>query len=98
MFINYLLYKILNQVEIKFLIISAAVAVTAFIVNGIKMIFGRYWADTFMCNNLSLLHNNVYGFNWFNSQDINQSFPSGTVALITAFSVSMMVFFQNLGG
>ncbi len=44
---------------------------------GLKIIFGRYWTKTWINNNLSLIHDNVYGFNWLHGFGNQGSFPSG---------------------
>ncbi|TXI92391.1 MAG: phosphatase PAP2 family protein [Neisseriales bacterium] len=44
---------------------------------GLKIVFGRYWPKTWINNNLSLIHDNVYGFNWLHGFGNQGSFPSG---------------------
>lgn len=70
----------------SWMIVALGLALTIFIKDGFKKVFGRYWADTFICQNPSLLANHVYGFNWFDAGVVAQSFPSGHSALITAFA------------
>ena len=48
--------------------------------NILKIVFGRYWPDTWLNNNLSWVHNHVYGFDFFNFQDYS-AFPSGHAAV-----------------
>ena len=43
----------------------------------LKVVFGRYWTKTWINNNLSLIHDNVFGFNWWHGQGNQGSFPSG---------------------
>lgn len=49
----------------------------------LKIIFGRYWPTTWVNNNLSLIHDGVYGFDWWHGFDNLGSFPSGHATLIT---------------
>lgn len=44
---------------------------------GLKIIFGRYWPKTWFNNNLSLIHNNVFGFDFWHGSGNMGSFPSG---------------------
>ena len=55
--------------------------------DSLKLVFGRFWADSFVCQNPSLLQNHQYGFNWMRGGVLYQSFPSGHSAVITAFAV-----------
>lgn len=43
----------------------------------LKIMFGRYWPKTWIANNLSLIHDNVFGFNWWHGFGNQGSFPSG---------------------
>ena len=43
----------------------------------LKVVFGRYWPKTWIANNLSLIHDNVFGFNWWHGFGNQGSFPSG---------------------
>lgn len=70
---------------------STSVALTGFLNKTSKIVFSRYWPETWIDNNISLLHGNVYGFNWFHGGNSCASFPSGhtsvTVAAMTVLSV-----------
>lgn len=48
----------------------------------LKIIFGRYWPLTWTQNNLSLIKDNMYGFNWFHGYNNLGSFPSGHSVLM----------------
>ena len=54
-----------------------SLAIAYFIRGPMKYVFGRYWPATWINNNLSLLHDNAYGFNWFHHGGAFESFPSG---------------------
>ena len=43
----------------------------------LKIFFGRYWTKTWVANNLSLIHDGVFGFNWWHGFGNQGSFPSG---------------------
>jgi membrane-associated phospholipid phosphatase len=45
--------------------------------NMLKIVFGRYWPKTWFHNNLSLIHDGVFGFNWWHGYNNFSSFPSG---------------------
>ena len=80
----------------KLLIGCNAVVISIFLKDVLKFIFARYWAATFVCNNPSLLENQVYGFNWFKSGVAYTSFPSGHTTAIVAFAASMWFLFPKL--
>jgi membrane-associated phospholipid phosphatase len=50
----------------------------------LKYIFGRTWPDTWVQNNPSFIHDNVYGFNFFHGGAGYASFPSGHMSLTGA--------------
>lgn len=54
-----------------------SLAIAYFIHSPMKFVFGRYWPATWTNNNLSLLHDNAYSFNWFHHGTAFESFPSG---------------------
>lgn len=58
--------------------------VTMEVKTGLKIIFGRYWTKTWINNNLSLIHDNVFGFNWWHGYGNQGCFPSGH-STFTAF-------------
>lgn len=63
---------------------------------GLKIIFGRYWPKTWINNNLSLIHDGVYGFNWLHGFGNQGSFPSGHSTYV-AFSVFwLFVYYPKL--
>ena len=64
--------------------ITAAVAL--FIKNNLKIIFGRYWPVTYICNNPSLIDNHAYGFHFYTKGPAYQSFPSGHSLFIAALA------------
>lgn len=85
-----------SKTDRKLLLACNAVVIGQFLKNILKMIFGRYWTSTFVCNNPSLVSNHAYGFNWFKSGNAYASFPSGHTTFIFSFSVSMWFLFPKL--
>lgn len=68
------------------LLLAHSIVIASFFKDVLKLIFGRYWPETFVFNNLSLLRNNVYGFAWFHGDVVYGSFPSGHTTTIVAAS------------
>jgi membrane-associated phospholipid phosphatase len=50
----------------------------------LKFLFGRYWPETWIDNNPSLIGNNAYGFHPFSFGSAYGSFPSGHTARLFA--------------
>lgn len=72
---------------------SISVIVAETIKAQLKFVFGRTWPETWIHNNPSLIHDNVYGFNFFHGGPGYASFPSGhTTAICAAVSVLWMVY------
>lgn len=70
-----------------------SVAIATFIHTPLKIVFGRYWPATWIHHNVSLLHDNVYGFNWFRFGAAYASFPSGhTTVTLAAMTVLWLAY------
>jgi membrane-associated phospholipid phosphatase len=54
-------------------------------------LFGRYWPETWIDNNPSLIHDGAYGFHPFHRGDSYRSFPSGHTARIVAAASVMWI-------
>ena len=81
----------------EFLFASATSLLVAIsLKNFLKIIFGRYWTETFTHNNLSLIKNDAYGFNFFHSGSAYDSFPSGHSAVIFAVMTVLWVMYPRL--
>lgn len=61
-----------------------------------KIVFGRYWPTTWINNNLSLIHDGVYGFNWFYGFNNMGSFPSGHSTFTAFCCIWLMRLFPQL--
>jgi membrane-associated phospholipid phosphatase len=61
--------------------------------NQLKFVFGRTWPDSWGPHILSLVHDNVYGFHFFQSGGSFESFPSGHATVVASvMSVLWIVF------
>lgn len=60
----------------------------------LKIVFGRYWPQTWIHNNLSLIHDGVYGFNWFHG--INSAFPSGHSTFVAIIAISLSLIYPRM--
>lgn len=59
----------------------------------LKWLFGRYWPETWVMNNPSLIHDNAYGFHPFHAGPAYGSFPSGhTTVVFSLVSIAWIVF------
>jgi membrane-associated phospholipid phosphatase len=78
----------LSRAESVFLVCGVSLVVAIAIKDQLKFAFGRTWPETWINNNLSLIRNNVYGFNPFHGGVGYSSFPSGhTTATCAVMSV-----------
>lgn len=66
-----------NKNDEILLTILGSIVIADFLHTPLKIVFGRYWPETWVNNNPSLLRNHVYGFNWFHFGTAYASFPSG---------------------
>jgi membrane-associated phospholipid phosphatase len=70
------------------LLCSVSLIVAEAAKNELKYIFGRTWPETWINGNPSLLHDGVFGFNFFHGGQGYASFPSGhTTAVCAVVSV-----------
>ena len=85
-------YQRFYFIEQFLLALSNSLAISICLKNILKLICSRYWPMTFK-DNLSLIINNAYGFNWFKFSALNNSFPSGhTTITVAAVSVVALYF------
>lgn len=78
------------------LAMANSMVISAVLCRNLKIIFGRYWPATWTNNNLSLIHDNVYGFNWFHIGKAYESFPSGHTTAICAAMITLWLFIPKL--
>lgn len=82
-------YGLNTRLDNAMLAMANSIAIASFIKTLLKAFFGRYWPQTWVCNNLSLLQNNKYGFHFFHGGFKNDAFPSGHTTVIVAAMVSL---------
>jgi membrane-associated phospholipid phosphatase len=75
---------------------SISIIVTESIKNGLKLIFGRTWPETWIENNPSFIHDGVYGFNFLHGGTAYQSFPSGHMAAACAAVSVLWIWYPRL--
>ena len=66
---------------------TISIAMSTLIKDQLKFIFGRTWPETWVNNNPSLIHDGVFGFNFFTGGRAYSAFPSGhttTVCTVAA--------------
>ncbi|MBP9721736.1 MAG: phosphatase PAP2 family protein [Gammaproteobacteria bacterium] len=56
----------------------------------LRVLFGRYWPDTWFHGNLSYIQHKFYGFTWFKMNHEFKSFPSGHTSLIFGFMMALL--------
>jgi membrane-associated phospholipid phosphatase len=79
-----LLNQAVSKVHGYLFLCGLSLVVAETIKEQLKYIFGRTWPETWTNNNPSLIHDNVYGFNFFHSGQAYSSFPSGHTNAICA--------------
>jgi membrane-associated phospholipid phosphatase len=67
--------KLYSILIVGYFYLSLSISMT--IKTTLKILFGRYWPKTWFNNNLSLIHDGVFGFDWLHGFHNYGSFPSG---------------------
>jgi membrane-associated phospholipid phosphatase len=86
----------LSKLEMSVLLCDISVLGAVAIKNELKYVFGRTWPDSWDPQILSLIHDNVYGFNFFRHGPSFESFPSGHAAVATAVMSVLWMSFPRL--
>ena len=73
-----------------------SIAIANIIHDPLKIIFGRYWPATWVNNNLSLVRDHAYGFNWFHTDKAFASFPSGHTTITVAAMIVLWFAYPRL--
>jgi membrane-associated phospholipid phosphatase len=80
--------RALTRFETVILLTGVSLTVAVAIKDQLKYAFGRTWPETWVRNNLSYIHDNVFGFFPFHGGPGYASFPSGhTTAICAVVSV-----------
>ncbi len=74
----------LKRCETTLFAMAVNLAVTLMLKNFLKFAFGRYWPDTWIFDNPSLIQDGAYGFHPFHGGMAYGDFPSGHTARIFA--------------
>ena len=74
---------------------TVSVSISAQIKDILKYVFGRYWPDTWIDENPSLIVNNLYGFNFFHKGSAYTSFPSGHTTITFSFFTMCIIFYPK---
>lgn len=90
-----LYFQAWNKLETHFFYLGISVAATNFIVRILKIIFGRYWPDTWVQNNPSWIQHHAYGFHLFHQGSAYASFPSGHTATVFAAMIVLWQFYPR---
>lgn len=88
-------YGLTKYFDHAMLMTANSVVIASFIKDLLKAIFGRYWPETWICKNLSLIQNNAYGFNFFHGGFANKSFPSGHITVTVAAMMSLWLLYPK---
>jgi membrane-associated phospholipid phosphatase len=64
--------------------------------NQLKFVFGRTWPDSWRPHIISLVHDNAYGFHFFQSGGSFESFPSGHATIVAAVMSVLWIVFPRL--
>ncbi len=75
---------------------SVSIYAAGLVTRILKIIFGRYWPETFLNNNLSFIKDGVYRFTFFNIHREYQSFPSSHSAAIFAAMTILWIYYPKL--
>jgi membrane-associated phospholipid phosphatase len=85
-----------SKLEISIPLCGVSVLTSDVIKDGLKFVFGRSWPDSWDPNIVSLIHDNVYGFNFLHDGVIYGSFPSGHAAAVASASSVLWRLFPRL--
>lgn len=85
-----------SQPEIGIVLSDVSVVIATAIKDQLKILFGRTWPDSWASGILSLIHDNVYGFHFFQTGQSFESFPSGHAAVIAAAVSPLWILFPRL--
>ena len=78
------------------LLCSISLIVAESFKNELKFIFGRTWPETWINGNPSLIHDGVYGFNFFHGGPGYASFPSGHTTAACAVASVLWICYPRL--
>jgi membrane-associated phospholipid phosphatase len=74
--------KVLTQQESRLFLMSVTIGIAVYIKSFLKILFGRFWPQTWYLDNPSLLQNQVYGFDFLHLDFPYGAFPSGHATVV----------------
>jgi len=85
-----------SRIELAILFCDISVFAAEAIKDQLKFVFGRTWPDSWDPQIISLIRDNVYGFNFFHPGRSFESFPSGHAATAAAMMSVLWMLFPRL--
>lgn len=85
-----------SNLDLRLLMFSNTIAITQFLKDFFKILFGRYWPETWTNNNPSLIKDHLYGFHLVSFGDAYASFPSGHTAVVVAGATTIWLLIPRL--
>lgn len=85
-----------SRLETAVLLCDISVLAAENIKNELKFAFGRTWPDSWGPSIHSFIHDNVYGFHFFQSGKSFESFPSGHATVVAAVMSVLWILFPKL--
>jgi membrane-associated phospholipid phosphatase len=85
-----------SLLEVSILLCDISLLAADAIKNQLKYIFGRTWPDSWDPQILSLVHDNLYGFHFFQYGRSFESFPSGHAAVAASVMSVLWILFPGL--
>ena len=85
-----------SKLETAILLCNIGILAADAIKNQLKFAFGRTWPDSWGPNVASLVHDNLYAFNYFHGGESLGAFPSGHAAVTAAIMSVLWVLYPKL--
>jgi membrane-associated phospholipid phosphatase len=86
----------MSKLHVTVLLCSVSLIVAEAVKNELKNIFGRTWPETWVNGNPSLIHDGVYGFNFFHGGVAYAAFPSGHTTAVCAVASVLWICYPKL--
>jgi membrane-associated phospholipid phosphatase len=86
-----------SKLETAGLLCNISMLAAEAIKNQLKFVFGRTWPDSWEPGVRSLVHDNVYGFHFFQPGSSFESFPSGHAAVAAATLSVLWILYPKRG-
>ncbi len=89
------IYILVGRVTDRFssvlVLCTISIAMSTLIKDQLKFVFGRTWPETWVNNNPSLIHDGVFGFNFFTNGRAYSAFPSGHTTIACAVAAVLWI-------